>query len=82
MGVSETLLNAVDDEVRRIVEECYAEACRLLGEHRAQLDALVAALLAKESLDEPEIYAIAGIAHPAPAQGAPAPTGVASPSAT
>jgi cell division protease FtsH len=82
MGVSDTLLNAVDDEVRRIVDECYAEACRLLGEHRAQLDAIVAALLEKESLDEPEIYAIAGIAHPAPASGDPAHAGPAPPTAT
>ncbi len=65
MGVSETLLNAVDDEVRRITEECYAEARRLLREHRAQLDALVERLMAKESLDEAEIYAVAGIARPA-----------------
>ncbi len=61
MGVSETLLNTVDDEVRRITEECYAEARRLLRDHRAQLDALVDALMAKESLDEAEIYAVAGI---------------------
>jgi ATP-dependent Zn protease len=40
-GVSETLLNAVDDEVRRITEECYADARRLVREHRAQLDAIV-----------------------------------------
>ena len=63
MGVSETLLNTVDDEVRRITEECYADARRLLREHRAQLDALVDALMAKESLDEAEIYAVAGIAR-------------------
>lgn len=62
-GVSNVLLNAVDDEVRRITEECYAEARRLVREHRAQLDAIVAELLAKESLDEAEIYAAAGIAR-------------------
>jgi len=61
MGVSETLLDAVDDEVRRITEECYAEARRLIREHRAQLDAIVTALLARESLDEADIYAAAGI---------------------
>jgi cell division protease FtsH len=60
-GVSETLLNAVDDEVRRITEECYADARRLVREHRAQLDAIVTELLAHESLDEAEIYAAAGI---------------------
>ncbi len=35
-GVSDVLLNAVDDEVRRITDECYAEALRLVREHRAQ----------------------------------------------
>ncbi len=61
MGVSESLLNAVDEEVRRITDECYAEARRLLRENRHRLDAIVERLLEKESLDEPEIYAAAGI---------------------
>jgi cell division protease FtsH len=60
-GVSDALLDAVDEEVRRITDECYAEARRLLREHRGQLDAIVAQLLARESLDEAEIYAAAGI---------------------
>jgi len=60
-GVSDGLLDAVDEEVRRITDECFAEARRLLREHRNQLDALVAQLLEHESLDEPEIYAAAGI---------------------
>ncbi len=64
-GVSDGMLNAVDEEVRRITDECYAEARRLLHEHRNQLDAIVVQLLARETLDEPEIYAAAGIAPPA-----------------
>ena len=64
-GVSDGLLDAVDEEVRRITDECYAEARRLLRENRAKLDAIVTQLLAHESLDEAEIYAAAGIAHPA-----------------
>ena len=35
------LLDAVDEEVRRITDECYAEARRLLRENRAKLDAIV-----------------------------------------
>jgi cell division protease FtsH len=62
-GISDGLLNAVDEEVRRITDECYAEARRLLRENRARLDAIVTQLLARESLDEPEIYAAAGIAR-------------------
>ena len=34
-GVSDALLDAVDEEVRRITDECYAEARRLLRENRA-----------------------------------------------
>jgi cell division protease FtsH len=64
-GVSDALLDAVDEEVRRITDECYAEARRLLQENRAKLDAIVKELLARESLNEQEIYAVAGIARPA-----------------
>jgi cell division protease FtsH len=67
-GISDGLLNAVDEEVRRITDECYADARRLLREHRDKLDAIVAQLLVHESLDEPEIYAVAGIARPADTQ--------------
>jgi cell division protease FtsH len=62
-GISDGLLNAVDEEVRRITDECYAEARRLLRENRGKLDAIVTQLLARESLDEPEIYAAAGISR-------------------
>jgi cell division protease FtsH len=77
-GISEGLLDAVDEEVRRITEECYAEARRLLREHRGKLDAIVVQLLARESLDEPEIYAAAGIERSgatAAAPPVPAPVG-------
>ena len=67
-GISDGLLNAVDEEVRRITDECYADARRLLRENRDKLDAIVAQLLVHESLDEPEIYAAAGIARPADTQ--------------
>jgi cell division protease FtsH len=71
-GISDGLLDAVDEEVRRIVEACYADARRLLRENRDKLDAIVAQLLVRESLDEPEIYAAAGIAH-LPASPSPSP---------
>jgi cell division protease FtsH len=64
--------HTVDEEVRRITDECYADARRLLGENRTKLKAIVVQLLARESLDEPEIYAAAGIPHPA-VTPAPAP---------
>ena len=64
-GISNSLLDAVDEEVRRITDECYAEARRLLREHRDKLDAIVEQLLIHETLDEPDVYRAAGIARPA-----------------
>lgn len=54
-------LDAVDHEMRRIVDECYEKARRLLRDNRDKLDALAEALLANETLDEPAAYAAAGI---------------------
>jgi cell division protease FtsH len=48
----------IDAEVKRIVDECFKQACSLLKEHRAQLDGLSTALLREDSLDENEILRI------------------------
>ncbi len=72
-GVSESLLDAVDEEVRRISDDCYAEARRLLRQNRDKLDAIVERLLEKETLDEAEVYAAAGIPRPSTAEPVPAP---------
>ena len=62
IGTSDALLDAVDEEVRRLTDECYAEARRILRENREKLDAIVEQLLAHETLDEREVYAAAGLA--------------------
>jgi cell division protease FtsH len=67
-GVSDALLDAVDTEVRRVVEECYARAVALLRDNRHRLDSIVERLLATETLDEPEIYAAAGLPRPVSAE--------------
>ncbi|MFF6991037.1 ATP-dependent zinc metalloprotease FtsH [Streptomyces sp. NPDC010273] len=54
-------LDVIDDEMRRIVDECYDEACRKLRDHRGQLDSLAAALLENETLEETDAYRIAGV---------------------
>nr|WP_308800853.1 ATP-dependent zinc metalloprotease FtsH [Streptomyces polyasparticus] len=54
-------LDAIDNEMRRIVDECYESACRQLRDNRDKLDALSEALLANETLDEAEAYRAAGI---------------------
>jgi len=51
----------VDEEVRRIVDDCYAEAVATLRAHRGQLDRLAHTLLQHETLDEDEAYAAAGL---------------------
>jgi cell division protease FtsH len=57
----EATAQLIDDEVRRIAEECQADADRLLTEHRSQLDALAKALLKHDSLDEGQIHEVTGI---------------------
>ncbi|HZU77904.1 MAG TPA: ATP-dependent zinc metalloprotease FtsH [Dehalococcoidia bacterium] len=61
----------IDGEARRIIEECFASACALLQQHRAQLDALVAALLDEDTLDQRRILEVTGVA-PAPEREAAA----------
>jgi len=63
---SEETARIIDEEVVRIIGECHEEAKRLLEQNRGALDALVAALMERESLDEAEILAVTGLT-PAPA---------------
>jgi cell division protease FtsH len=62
-GPSEATRRLVDEEVRRIVDECYTEALDTLGRHRDQLESLARALLEHETLDEADAYAAAGVAR-------------------
>ncbi|HWH38353.1 MAG TPA: ATP-dependent zinc metalloprotease FtsH [Usitatibacter sp.] len=64
--ISEETARLVDQEVQRIIGECHAQALGLLQQHRTQLDALVKALLARETLGEAEILEVTGL-PPAPA---------------
>jgi cell division protease FtsH len=63
---SEATARTIDEEVLRIISDSHEVAKQLLRRHRAELDALVEALLAKETLDEEEILAATGL-PPAPA---------------
>ncbi|MCX5385954.1 ATP-dependent zinc metalloprotease FtsH [Streptomyces sp. NBC_00083] len=54
-------LDAIAAEMRRIVDECYERADRLLRDNRDKLDSLAAALLANETLEEAAAYRAAGI---------------------
>jgi cell division protease FtsH len=64
MPASEPTQELVDQEVRRIVEEAERDVINLLEEHRERLDALVDALLERETLDQPDAYEVAGVTLP------------------
>ncbi len=55
---SEQTAIQIDQEVRRLVEENYKKAKHLLESHRAVLEALAAALLEKETLENQDIEKI------------------------
>jgi cell division protease FtsH len=62
-GVAPATKELIDAEVRKIVDECYIEAVRLLQGHREQLGRLARRLLEAETLDEDDAYAAAGISR-------------------
>ncbi len=71
---SEETARIVDEEVHRIVEDALDDVRDLLTARRPELDALAAALLEHETLDEEAAHAAAGIpARPARAPGAASP---------
>ena len=67
-GVAPATRELVDSEVRRLLEECYREAVATLRGNRERLDRLARTLLERETLEEAEAYAAAGI----PPETAPA----------
>jgi len=60
-GVAPATRELVDAETRRIIEECYEQAVTTLRGSRDRLDQLAHTLLDRETLDEDEAYAAAGI---------------------
>ncbi len=45
----------IDEEIRRIIDECYSRAKRILEEHRVQLELMKDALLEYETIDADQI---------------------------
>ncbi len=60
---SETFATLIDTEVQRIAQDNYTTAVQLLRTHRAALDALAAALVEHETLDEDEILKVTGFSR-------------------
>jgi cell division protease FtsH len=55
---SEETARAIDQEVKGLLDEAYAQARRILSVHRDQLERVTAELLAHESLDEEEFRSL------------------------
>ncbi len=55
---SETVANQIDEEVRKIIEECYARAKSIVAAHRDALDACALLLLEKERITREEFEAL------------------------
>ena len=60
-GVAPATRELVDTETRRIIEDCYEQAVATLRGSRDRLDRLARTLLDRETLEEDEAYAAAGI---------------------
>jgi cell division protease FtsH len=60
-GVAPATRELVDTEARKIIEECYEQAVTTLRSSRNRLDQLARTLLERETLEEDEAYAAAGI---------------------
>jgi len=54
-NVSGETAKLIDEEVRRIIDECYATAKKLLVENRDKLDAMAEALMKYETIDAEQI---------------------------
>lgn len=55
---SDETARIIDEEVKKIVDECYGEAKRALLEHKNELDLLAAALLEKEVMNDDEVKSL------------------------
>jgi cell division protease FtsH len=60
---SDDTAGKIDEEIKRIIDDCYNQAITTLRAHIGQLDALADALLEHESLDEKEILKVVGVQH-------------------
>ncbi|HVO41842.1 MAG TPA: ATP-dependent zinc metalloprotease FtsH [Aggregatilineales bacterium] len=52
----------IDRQTKRLIDEAHGRARSIIGEHRAQLDAMVKELMEKESIDQAQVAAIVGLA--------------------
>ena len=61
IGVAPATRELIDTEARRIIEKCHEQALATLGGSRDRLDRLAHTLMDRETLDEDEASAAAGV---------------------
>ena len=59
---SEETAREIDSAVRKIMDECFADARRILTEHRGDLEKLTDALVEHETLSDAEVRDLLGMA--------------------
>ena len=69
---SDEVAARIDAEVRKLIDEAHAEALEILTDNRKTLDKLAKALVARETLDTPEVMEILGPVAKRPARTPPA----------
>lgn len=57
-GYGEGVATSIDQEVKRIIDECYAKARQIITENRSVLDACAKLLLEKEKISQKEFEAL------------------------
>ena len=57
-GYSEGVASAIDQEIKRIIDECYAKAKQMIMDHRDVLNACANLLLEKEKISQKEFEAL------------------------
>jgi len=57
-GYSEGVASVIDQEIKRIIDECYAKAKQMIMDHRDVLDACANLLLEKEKISQKEFEAL------------------------
>jgi cell division protease FtsH len=61
---SEETAREIDQEVKRLLDRCYAEAKDILSAHRDQLELVALELLKRETLDRQAFYRLLGRDEP------------------
>lgn len=57
-GYSESVASKIDDEVKKIIDDCYEKATKIIGEHKDVLEKCAQLLLEKEKITREEFEAL------------------------